>query len=169
MSCESSGSARQQVTMEKPLFVPLCSDPYYRFKRGSKWVEIRNAKGRWNPKQVKTGRPALMRRGYSTPDEFRGVLGRVAFVQQFSELPAWAVWGANLREGDERSGFFDPDEPIVAFEVLQNGGRQEAPAYECVCGKKFEDTKALDGHILTAGEENLRELLPVQKEKGVQR
>jgi hypothetical protein len=126
MTCESSGSARHKVMQEKPLFVPMHSLPYYRFKRGSKWVEIRNAKGKWNPKQVKTGRAALLRRGYSTPDEIRGVVGRVAFVSSFRALPYWAVRGADLMEGDEHSGFFDPEGPVVAFEVLQKEVHLEA-------------------------------------------
>jgi hypothetical protein len=96
------------------LFVPLYGDPFFRFARGTKTVEIRQRKGPWNPGQVRVGRRVRLRRGYSTPDELHGTIRRVAFVDSYWDLPSWATLGADL--GDPPR-FFDRYAPLVAIEI----------------------------------------------------
>ncbi len=102
----------------KPLFVPLYNEPYWRFGRGSKTVEVRQLGARWNRRTVYTGRPAVLSRGYSTPDRATGCVGRVGVGPCVRELPTWAKAGADLRDVQVVSRFFDPDLPVIAFEVL---------------------------------------------------
>ena len=54
------------------LFVPLATEPYRQFQSGEKTVEVRQAAPRWL--YVVSGREVRLRRGYSTPDEMRGVV-----------------------------------------------------------------------------------------------
>lgn len=102
----------------KALFVPLYNDPYWRFARGSKTVEVRQLGPRWNRRTVYAGRPVVLSRGYSTPDRARGCIGRVARASSVPDLPHWAKAGADLRDVQEVLPYFDPDSQVIAFEVL---------------------------------------------------
>lgn len=98
--------------MALSLFVPLATEPFRQFESGKKTVEVRQAAPRWL--HVVTGQGVRLRRGYSTPDELRGVVGRV-FRGNFRDAPAWVLDGACVRLP---SRFFDHEKAIVAFEVI---------------------------------------------------
>lgn len=105
----------------KALFVPLATEPYRRFEAGTKTVEVRQYGPRWHIRTVQRGREVVLSRGYSTPDRLRGVVMRVVVVPSVRDLPAWAKEGADLRDVQlhplRGRVFFDPDRPVLAFEV----------------------------------------------------
>lgn len=98
------------------VFVPVDSAVFDRYTRG-KYVEVRNAKGRWNVRHVKTGKPVTIRRGYSTADELHGVIGRTVIVRGITNLPHWAAQGAYIEASD--TDRFDPNGRLIAFENLK--------------------------------------------------
>lgn len=101
-------------------FVPLATGPFERFQCGSKTVEVRQLGGRWTAFNFPTGRRVRLRRGYSTPDEILGTIGRVATAPSYYELPLWALHGADIDDVPQakKNGYFDPDAAVLAFEVL---------------------------------------------------
>lgn len=102
--------------MSDRLFVPLASEPFWRFAWAGKSVEVRQARGRWNRRNVREGRPVMLRRGYSTGDEIEGNVGRVAEAPTFDALPEWARVGAKVSP-DQAVAWFDAGAPVLAFEV----------------------------------------------------
>jgi hypothetical protein len=104
--------------MDKPLNINLDGDPYGRFERGSKGVEIRNDAPRWRAKYVFTGRQVRLIKGYNPRyGELHGTIGRIARAARFDDLPAWAIRGADLA-ANSSAKFFNRDAPVVAIEVL---------------------------------------------------
>lgn len=97
------------------LFVPLATEPFRAFERGAKTVEIRQDAPRWGDRALYEGRRVRLRRGYSTPDQLMGVVGRVWRGLWMVDMPPWVVVGVPLA-GLQR--YFDTTRPIVAFEVL---------------------------------------------------
>lgn len=114
------------------IFVPLAAAPFRRFEAGTKTVEVRSLHSPVGRAVVKlaeameaTGTPVLLRLGYSGHAELHRRLGRVWVASHLQALPADALAGADLQPG--WSGFFDPLEPIVAFEVVQSPVEPRGP------------------------------------------
>ena len=105
--------------MSRRVFVPLQSAPFGRFLRGSKSVEVRDAKSpvAQSVLLAKPGTPVLLRRGYSTADELHGRLGQVWRADRLDLLPTEVLELADLRDLST-SAFFDAQRPVVAFHVV---------------------------------------------------
>lgn len=130
----------------QPLFVPLASEPYRRFEAGVKTVEVRQHLGRWNERVVHTGRPVLLRRGYSTRDEFRGIIGRVAYASNLWSLPEWAMKGAA----------FDRPPGAEKCEACYPVPRDRAPAWYCRAHRPQPPRRFLDAALPVLAFEVLR-------------
>lgn len=96
------------------VWLPVTNEVWAKYSAGLKTVEIRQDAPRW--RGVVPGIAFTVRRGYSTPDEFRGVVGRVARASCLDNLPWWAVDGANIGSL-EKIFYFDPSKPLIAMEV----------------------------------------------------
>lgn len=105
--------------MAERIFVPLASDPFWRFKRGSKGVEVRAldspvARAVLNHDM---GTPVNLRRGYSTPDNLWGRLGLWVLADRVADLPVEFRIAADLPE-QRTADYYDADKPVLAFQVL---------------------------------------------------
>jgi hypothetical protein len=109
----------------RSLFVPVVNEVYRLFESGEKWVELRQLGPKWNHRHVFTGRLVVLSRGYSTADRLHRVVGRVATADCFADLVPWAVEGAAVDKvmaamAERKAGalrFFDPAQPVIAFEA----------------------------------------------------
>lgn len=112
--------------MTERIFLPVASGPFWRFVQGTKIYEVRAAKGAIAKKVLrsKPGCPMLVRRGYSTKDEFPATLGRVYAADNWNSLPDEVKKGADRRNEDLPLRFYDPAEGLVAFQVcgIKDGG-----------------------------------------------
>ncbi|TWA71947.1 hypothetical protein FBZ84_101214 [Azospirillum baldaniorum] len=70
---------------DKPMFVPLATNPYRWFEQGLKRWELRRVGGQWQPKHCVYGRPATLSRGYSTPDRMPAMVGIYAVFDTMEE------------------------------------------------------------------------------------
>lgn len=100
------------------IFVPLAREPYEKFHRGEKTIEVRNRNSPVARQVLKaiTGTRVTLSLGYGTKRRMEGFLG-VVF-----ERDNWASCGREIKGPaavGEVSSFFRPDEPIVAFQVLE--------------------------------------------------
>lgn len=105
--------------MSSRIFVPLASDPFWRFKKGSKGVEVRAFQ---SPvaravRNHDMGTPVNLRRGYSTSDNIWGRLGLWVIADNVESLPVEFRIAADLPE-QRRTDYYDPDQKVVAFQVL---------------------------------------------------
>lgn len=112
------------MSNEHRVFVPLFSEPFWRFKSGKKTVELRQASARWSLKNVPAGAPVLLRRGWNTKDELHGTVGRRAVATGWSALPEWARIGCAVKYL-EAGRYIDPEGDILAFEVLLQREKSE--------------------------------------------
>lgn len=71
---------------ERPLFVPLSTEPFRWFQSGKKTWEMRRARGAFLPARLTLGRPVTLRRGYSTSDNLHGTIGTVIDGQTIQEV-----------------------------------------------------------------------------------
>jgi hypothetical protein len=103
----------------RPIFVPLAAEPFDKFERGTKEIEIRQA-GSPVAKQVFRsdvggGHPVILSRGYSGR-RLCGTLGTRYVADRLDGLTPDTLRRADL--GDPASSrFYHPAKPIVAFEV----------------------------------------------------
>jgi hypothetical protein len=58
----------------KPLFIPLKSEFFYRFKSGDKKSELRLYGPRWNEKTCAVGRSVVLSKGYGKGERLTGVV-----------------------------------------------------------------------------------------------
>lgn len=103
----------------RPIFVPLNTAPYEKFKARMKRVEIRERDSpvaRQVLKDPTVGRLVVLSHGYKRDGRITGFLGEVWSVGQGYLLPDHVLDLACL--GDPERGLFDPDGPLVAFEVI---------------------------------------------------
>lgn len=105
------------------VFVPLAAEPWARFARGSKTVEVRNATSpvAAQVRKASPGSPVLLRLGYSGDRNLHGALGRV-WEGPFAHLPSWAAHGADV-DWSKASPYFDVGARLLAFEVCFSAGR----------------------------------------------
>lgn len=106
------------------VFVPLATDPWTRFARGSKTVEVRNARSpvAAQVRKASAGAPVLLRLGYSGERNLRGTLGRI-WEGRRASMPAWACDGADVDWTTQPGPFFDAAGPLLAFEVILEDAR----------------------------------------------
>lgn len=104
------------------IFVPLARRPFERFEAGTKGVEIRNKHSPVARQVLKAPiyAPVTLSFGYGKARRLYGFLGDVWEAGQgIDHLAPDVLRKADLRELGEATGSFDPDGPIVAFEVLR--------------------------------------------------
>ncbi|MCK5444703.1 MAG: hypothetical protein KAI73_03715 [Rhodospirillaceae bacterium] len=59
---------------DKPLFIPLCSEPYEAFENGTKRDELRQYGPRWNEKTCPVGRRVVLSKGYGKKNRLSGTI-----------------------------------------------------------------------------------------------
>lgn len=104
-----------------PIFVPLASEPFWRFAVGTKSVEIRNRDSPVARQVLKAlrGTPVTLSRGYGKNQRLTGYLGIVfESGQGLAYLPKTVKDRADL-DPKKNVDYFDSEAPIVAFEVLE--------------------------------------------------
>lgn len=72
-------AAIEKEPVEDRLFVPLRTEHWTNFAVGQKDIELRGVNNNFNAKTVYSGRPAELRRGYSTDDSIWGIIASVWF------------------------------------------------------------------------------------------
>lgn len=65
----------------KPLFIPLCREPFGQFASGEKTIEFRQYGPRWNEKTCIPGRPVVLSLGYGKQNRLAGT------VKSFTKAP----------------------------------------------------------------------------------
>ena len=77
-----------------PLFIPLRSEWYLKFRVGSKDTEYRPYGPRWNERTCWPGRPVTLSRGYGKQERLHGRIKGFALIDQAPDLDAWkSVYG----------------------------------------------------------------------------
>ena len=75
----------------KPLFIPLNTEFYEKFKSGEKTEELRKYGPRWNYDTCQIGREVILSKGYGKSERLRGVIWK--FKKQHGQL-----FGTGYRE-----------------------------------------------------------------------
>jgi hypothetical protein len=68
------------MTMEKPLFIPLCAEFFDAFACGAKGTEFRLLGSRWNATTCRIGRAVTLSRGYGKSRRLSGIVAGFAEV-----------------------------------------------------------------------------------------
>lgn len=115
--------------MSRRIFVPLKSEPFWKFWHKTKTVEIRArdspvARAVLNHDQ---GTPVLLRRGYNTLDEMIGELGLFVLADCLEALPLEFRIAANL--SGVNLDYYDDSKPVLAFQVLNLCRNQDEGAH----------------------------------------
>lgn len=74
----------------KPLFIPLKTVYFERFKAGTKDTEYRQYFGPWNEKTCYAGRPVTLSKGYGKYERLHGVIESVSIRKDVENIPGWA-------------------------------------------------------------------------------
>lgn len=97
---------------DKPLFVPLKTEPFEAFADGSKTDELRRYGPRWNENTCRVGRAVLLSHGYG---KRRRMVGRIrAFKKQHGTL-----FGSTYKAAIQKHyGTLDLDVAVIGIEAL---------------------------------------------------
>jgi hypothetical protein len=79
----------EQMTPEKPLFIPLAAEFFEAFENGSKTTEYRIYGPRWNERSCRIGREVVLSYGYGKARRLRGVVTGFERSMEPTKTEAW--------------------------------------------------------------------------------
>lgn len=77
------------MTPERPLFIPLKTEPFLRFRLGSKDTEYRPYGPRWNERTCRIGRAVTLSKGYGKANRLTGTVRSFARSLDKWESEEW--------------------------------------------------------------------------------
>lgn len=97
----------------KPLFIPLCTEPFERFADGSKGDELRLYGPRWNEETCTVGREVVLSKGYGKHARMKGRIWK--FKRQHGSL-----FGSTYKEAIKRHyGTLDIDVAVISITDIE--------------------------------------------------
>ena len=109
---------------DKPLFIPLCAEPYEAFESGTKRHELRPYGPRWTEKTCIVGRAVTLSKGYGKQNRLQGV------IRSFRHTSAQNL-PKDYREAVERHyDTYDIEIAVVGIDILPKTGCSATPEAE---------------------------------------